>query len=240
MIHRTKSVARVIAVSVFAFCFSNVSADTKNDAIPTEARKGIPLAQAESTGTVAETQSVASLKAKLDAMQSLSGRFKQVLNDKTGALLQASEGSFDLMRPDYFLWRSEAPYEQTVLGTPDKVWVYDPDLEQVTIQKRTPEQENNPASLLAGDVDHIRETFYVTESVEKGLAVYDLKPLNEQSGYRTLRFVFAGATLQRITFVDKLDQATTIEFLKLKVNPTFANDFFTFTPPEGTDVIVDE
>lgn len=188
----------------------------------------------------ARADSVESLKAKLDTMQSLSGEFEQTLSDKSGAVVQSSSGEFHLLRPDYFLWQSEAPYEQTVLGTPDKVWVYDPDLEQVTVQTRTPEQKNNPASLLAGDIEQIRDTFEVSQSEVKGTVTYQLTPLTQQSSYKTVEFVFNDSTLERLAFVDKLEQTTRITFTELQLNPKLSTDFFTFNPPEGTDIIVDE
>lgn len=188
----------------------------------------------------AAADAIESLKAKLDDMHSLSGKFEQTMRDKSGEVVQKSSGEFHLLRPDYFLWQSEAPYEQTVLGTPEKVWVYDPDLEQVTIQARTPEQKNNPASLLTGDVEQIRETFEVSESAVKGTTTYQLTPLTQESSYKRIEFVFADESLERLAFVDRLEQTTHIHFTQLQLNPDLKKSFFTFTPPEGTDIIVDE
>lgn len=189
---------------------------------------------------VVNADAVASLKAKLDQLQSLSGEFQQTLRDKAGAVVQESSGEFHLLRPNYFLWQSEAPYEQTVLGTPDKVWVYDPDLEQVTIQSRTPEQKNNPASLLAGNADEIRDAFEVSESSDAGVTTYHLQPSTDESSYTSVEFVFADALPQSLSFKDKLEQTTHIKFAELDRDTKLDADFFIFTPPEGTDVIVDE
>lgn len=189
---------------------------------------------------VAQADAVTSLKTRLDRLHSLSGQFHQTLSDRTGAKVQESSGEFHLLRPDYFLWKSAAPYEQTVLGTPDKVWVYDPDLEQVTIQARTPEQKNNPASLLVGDVEEIRGAFEVSESAAKGTTSYRLTPLTPHSSYKVVEFVFADDALKRLAFMDKLEQKTDIEFTHLELNPKLSREFFIFTPPEGTDIIVDE
>lgn len=183
---------------------------------------------------------VAALKAKLDGMHSLSGGFSQTLTDKSGKVVQQSSGDFHLLRPGYFLWQSEAPYEQLVLGTPEKVWIYDPDLEQVTVQSRTPEQKNNPASLLAGDAEQIRGSFNVSESNLRGAAHFVLTPVIDENSYKEVEFVFANEALQRLAFLDKLEQTTNITFDNLVLNPKLDPEFFTFTPPEGTDVIVNE
>lgn len=189
---------------------------------------------------LSNADAVGSLKDKLDQLQSLSGEFQQTLSDKAGVVVQESSGEFHLLRPNYFLWQSEAPYAQTVLGTPDKVWVYDPDLEQVTIQSRTPEQKNNPASLLAGNAEQIRDTFEVSASSSDGVTTYRLIPTTDESSYTRVDFVFADDALQSLAFADKLEQTTHITFAELDHNTQLSEDFFTFTPPEGTDVIVDE
>lgn len=190
--------------------------------------------------TVAAADAVSSLKAKLDEMQSLSGNFKQTMSDNTGVQIQKSSGEFHLKRPGYFLWQSQEPFAQTVLGTPDKLWIYDPDLEQVTVQPRTPEQKNNPASLLAGDLEQLRAAFAVSESGTRDSVTYELKPLDSHSSYKTVEFVFVKGALQELAFLDKLDQTTQIQFDQVKLNPPLAADVFKFTPPPGTDVIVDE
>lgn len=179
------------------------------------------------------------LKARLDAIQSLHGRFTQVLTDKAGANLQSSAGEFALQRPGYFLWQSEAPYEQTVIGTPEKVWIYDPDLEQVTVRSSEQQADNSPARLLSGDLSELRSTYEVSATPDNK-ETFRLVPRSSDSPYRYVEFTFSGDKLAALQFQDKLDQKTQIHFEQLKANIAIPADTFVFIAPEGTDVIVDE
>lgn len=176
------------------------------------------------------------LKTRIDRIQDLKGRFKQVLSDKTGAMLQTSAGEFALKRPGYFLWESAAPYEQTVIGTPEKVWVYDPDLEQVTIRSADDQAGENPARLLSGDLATLRSNYEVTA---KG-TTYHLEPKSVDSPYRYIEFNFNKDILAGLSFKDKLDQETRIDFDGLQLNTNIPAEIFSFTPPQGVDVIVNE
>lgn len=177
------------------------------------------------------------LKTKLDEIQSLRGRFTQVLSDKAGANLQSSSGDFVVKRPGYFLWQSEAPYEQTVIGTPEKVWIYDPDLEQVTIRNSDHQADNSPARLLSGDLSELRSTYEVSGNAKEG---FRLQPRKPDSPYRYIEFGFSDNKLVALRFQDKLDQDTKIRFEQVQLNTPVAAETFVFTAPEGTDVIVDE
>lgn len=179
------------------------------------------------------------LKDRLDAIQSLRGQFTQELTDKAGANLQSSTGEFSLQRPGYFLWQSEAPYEQTVIGTPEKVWIYDPDLEQVTIRNAQQQDDNSPARLLSGDLSELRSAYEVSQKEGDG-ANFHLVPRSTDSPYRYIEFLFHDNKLTALHFQDKLDQKTRIRFEALQVNPAIPAGTFEFTAPEGTDVIVDE
>lgn len=185
---------------------------------------------------LASADAAQDLKSRLDRIQDLKGQFKQILSDKAGATLQASSGEFALKRPGYFLWESAAPYEQTVIGTPEKVWVYDPDLEQVTVRRADEQTGDNPARLLSGDLTVLRSNYEITAQETN----YHLQPKSGDSPYRYIEFNFQGETLTGLSFKDKLDQETRINFEGLQLNTNISAETFSFTPPQGVDVIVNE
>lgn len=179
------------------------------------------------------------LKSRLDTVQSMRGSFTQVLSDKAGVNLQSSAGEFALQRPGYFLWRSEEPYEQTVIGTPEKVWIYDPDLEQVTVRDSEQQSDNSPARLLSGDLSELRSSYEISEKPNNKDA-FRLVPRTSDSPYRYIEFIFSDDKLASLHFQDKLDQKTEIHFQQLQTNISIPTDTFVFTAPDGTDVIIDE
>lgn len=197
------------------------------------------------TENVVNTESLESLEAlkgRLDEIKTLSGRFEQVIKDNKGNLLQASQGEFSLKRPGYFLWVSEEPFPQTVVGTPDTLKMYDPDLEQLTTYPRGTNDQNNPAHLLSGDLTALSSAFLVVEDVtpKKGETVFNLQPLKSDTPYKEIVFRFKKDKLSGLTFWDKLDQTTEIAFNKLKFNKSLKDTLFDFSAPEGTDLIVNE
>lgn len=185
---------------------------------------------------LASADAAEDLKTRIDRIQDLKGQFKQVLTDKTGSMLQTSSGEFALKRPGYFLWESAAPYEQTVIGTPEKVWVYDPDLEQVTVRRADDQAGDNPARLLSGDLAALRSNYEVTVKD----ATYHLEPKSIDSPYRYIEFNFNKDSLAGLSFKDKLEQQTRIDFDGLQLNTNIPAEIFTFTPPQGVDVILNE
>lgn len=185
---------------------------------------------------LASADAAEDLKTRIDRIQDLKGQFKQVLSDKTGAMLQTSSGEFALKRPGYFLWESAAPYEQTVIGSPEKVWVYDPDLEQVTVRRADEQAGDNPARLLSGDLAALRSNYEVTAEG----ATYHLEPKSVDSPYRYIEFNFRDEKLAGLSFKDKLEQETRIDFDGLQLNTNIPAEIFAFTPPQGVDVIVNE
>lgn len=189
---------------------------------------------------LASADAAEDLKTRLDRIHDLKGQFKQVLSDKTGATLQTSSGEFALKRPGYFLWESAAPYEQTVIGTPEKVWVYDPDLEQVTVRKADQQATDNPARLLSGDLASLKSNYEVSAKSSGAGASYHLVPKSADSPYSHIEFSFQQESLAGLSFKDKLDQQTRIDFDKLQLNTSIPAEVFVFTPPAGADVIVDE
>lgn len=180
------------------------------------------------------------LKSRLDRIQDLKGNFKQVLSDKAGATLQTSSGKFALKRPGYFLWESAAPHEQTVVGTPERIWVYDPDLDQVTVRNAQAQGADNPASLLSGDLASVRSQYDVSAKTSETDAQYHLVPKATDSPYLFIEFTFQQDGLSGLRFKDKLDQITHIDFDQLQLNTRIPADIFAFTPPEGADVVIDE
>lgn len=189
---------------------------------------------------LANADAAEELKNRIDQIHDLKGHFTQVLSDKGGEILQSSRGEFALKRPDYFLWQSAAPYEQTVIGTPEKIWVYDPDLEQATVRSADEQAGHNPARLLSGDLREVRSNYEVSSKGTGAQTEYHLVPRSPDSPYRYIEFAFRKDALAGLRFQDKLDQVTRIEFDKLQLNSNIPADAFTFDPPPGTDVIVDD
>ena len=186
-----------------------------------------------------ETEESASVKLiqALEQINSYSSEFLQEITDANGNEVQTTEGIFKAKRPGLFYWKTLPPYEQIVIGNEDRLWVYDPDLEQVTIHNQIA-AHNTPAAILSGDLTHLAKNFDVKMSKKGKLIEYSLFPkeIGGQS-FSSLMLQFKGKNLKSLTLKDQLEQNTHIIFSKTKNNPAIDDSTFTFIPPEGTDIV---
>jgi len=169
--------------------------------------------------------------------KSARGDFTQVVVDRNGKMLREASGTFSLARPGKFRWTYVKPYAQLLVGDGQKVWVYDTDLNQVTIRPMDQTLSATPAALLSGSQD-FEKVFSVEElPPADGLTWLAAKPKGADSGLESARIAFAKGVLTKLEFVDTFGQRTTITVSKFEKNPALGPDQFRFTPPKGADVI---
>jgi outer membrane lipoprotein carrier protein len=172
----------------------------------------------------------------LTETQTMSANFTQTLKSSDGKLLQESAGTFYLQRPGRFRWNYTEPYPQEIVSDGERVWIYDVDLEQVTVQKQGTGRDNTPMALLQNR-QRLEDAFEIHErGSEAGLHRIEL--LNKQLDTDFDR-VMIGLDSQGLRFLqlhDQFDQTTHIFFTDLKPNPELESVLFEFVPPEGVDV----
>jgi outer membrane lipoprotein carrier protein len=185
----------------------------------------------------ADDTAVQRLTTLLNKAETISGRFSQLTLDGSGTQLQETSGEMALKRPGQFRWHTDAPMEQLLISNGQTIWLYDPDLEQVTIQKMDQRLTHTPALLLSGDVSKIAESFDITLKEGGDVVDFILKPKAADSLFDTLRLSFRGGMLNDMQLIDNVGQRTNILFLGVKMNPPIAASQFTFEVPAGVDVI---
>lgn len=209
----------------------------------------VVLAEPEHPGVVGQqskalASGVSVFSQTLLAVENMTGEFTQSIFSADGELLQETHGDFSLKRPGYFLWHVAPPYEQVVIGSPDGLKVYDPDLEQMTVYAQN-SLAGTPASLISGDVVEIEKKYRVEHKQNKHVDVFTLKSKNEKTEvFTALNFEFersktALPRLDKMSFTDPLGQKTEVVLKKQKINGRVDENVFLFIPPEGTDIIVD-
>ncbi|TWH76825.1 outer membrane lipoprotein carrier protein [Azomonas agilis] len=181
--------------------------------------------------------SVQKLSELLSRAQTLSGRFSQLSLDSSGTRLQESKGEMSLKRPGQFYWHTDQPMEQVLVSNGEKVWLYDPDLEQVTIRKLDKRLTHTPALLLSGSLANISENFDVSHRETGEIADFTLKPKGKDSMFDSLRLSFRNGVINDMQLVDNVGQRTNIQFSEIKLNPNLPANRFVFEIPKGVDVI---
>lgn len=177
---------------------------------------------------------------KLSKITTFSGTFVQYSVDQKGARIQESRGELKADRSGLFYWHTTEPLEQTVVSNGAEVTVFDPDLEQATIQAVGQQAQTTPAILFSGDTAVIGENFTVEIKAQVGKSVqYSLKPKSTESLFESLLVRFEGSNLQELRIIDALGQESTMSFIQTQINPSFSDDTFTIKLPKGTDIIRD-
>ena len=168
-----------------------------------------------------------------------SGRadFVQTVASKSGRKPQNAAGSMMFSRPGKFRWTYDRPYYQLIVGDGEKLWVYDRDLNQVSVRKLSTALGSSPAALLAGD-NALEKNFDLKEGgTVDGIEWVDAQPKSQDSGFQHLRIGFVGDALRAMELTDSFGQVTTIAFEKFERNPQLPASLFRFTPPAGADIL---
>lgn len=173
----------------------------------------------------------------LNQAQTITARFSQLTLDGSGTQLQETAGQLVLKRPGLFRWHTDAPMEQLLVSNGEKVWLYDPDLLQVTIQALDQRLTHTPALLLSGDVSKIRENFDISHKEGGNVVDFILKPKSKDTLFDSLRLSFRNNVLNDMQLIDSIGQRTNILFLNVKMNEPQDDAQFTFDVPADADVI---
>lgn len=169
--------------------------------------------------------------------RSAEGEFEQVVTAQSGRRPQEASGSFAYARPGRFHWEYDRPYRQVLVGDGERLWSWDPDLNQVTVRTIGDALGATPAAILFGS-GALEDSFELADGGEHdGLAWAEARPRRTESGFESLRIGLADGQLRRMEMRDHFGQTTVIHFTRLRANPEFAADRFTFSPPAGADVI---
>ena len=204
--------------------------------IPSASRWFLSLALALAT-TPAAWADAARLKAYLENVQSLTADFEQIVFDQDGVEMQRSSGQVQLHRPARFRWDYRTPYKQLILADGETFWIYDEELEQVTVRPLDRAIARTPAMVLGSD-EPVETNYTVTDQGQRdGLDWLRLIPKVRDTDYEQVQLGFAGDELHAMELADNFGQVTRLNFRNIDPNPHINPARFRFDPPPGVDVI---
>lgn len=181
------------------------------------------------------------LASMLTSYETYQADFIQIVVNENGGKVQETRGSLKAKRPGLFYWETHAPMSQFIVSDGDKVEVYDPDLEQVTVHKLDDRVQSTPALLLSGEVDNLEETYRVSSrQVSDDIREFTLEPKSEDSLFVSLQLKFFKNELQEMRMQDSLAQLSVLSFDHIQLNETVDKSAFTLEYPKDVDIIRDE
>lgn len=184
----------------------------------------------------AQADAIDTLKAFVSDVKTGRASFTQVVTSPDGAKKKTSNGSFEFARPNRFRFAYAKPYEQLIVGDGQKIWLHDPDLNQVTVRPMSETLGATPAALLAGS--SLDKDFNLKALPdEAGLQWVQATPKQKDSGFQSVKVGFKGKQLAAVEIVDSFGQRSRLDFAQVEANASLPADRFRFTPPPGADVL---
>jgi outer membrane lipoprotein carrier protein len=187
------------------------------------------------------TNAVKNLQQQLGRIHSFSANFVQLTQDGLGNTLQRVEGFMQVAKPGKLRWKTEGVYEQLVISDGKSLWIYDADLEQVSIKDMDNRLSETPALLLGGDVSAIDNDFNITQAPSDNTLLFILQPKDSSQLFDSLELSFnkldKDQPLTQMIIRDASGQITDISFTNVSRNPKLGLNIFTFEIPKGVDVI---
>ena len=140
----------------------------------------------------------------------LSGSFSQTVTSKKKT--QTSSGTFKILRPGYFRWDYTRPYKQVIVGDSKTVWLYDPELKQVTKKSQAAALGDSPAAILSNRGALEGSYTLKDEGNQGGIDWVRATPKSSNAGYQYIRIGFKGDQLARMQLRDSFGNNTTVSF----------------------------
>jgi outer membrane lipoprotein carrier protein len=173
------------------------------------------------------------------ATRSATARFEQEVLDRGGKVIERASGTFAFARPGKFRWTYDKPHQQVLVGDGQKLWIHDPDLNQVTVKRMDAAISSTPAALLAGRDDITRLFTLRDAGSADGLDWVEASPKAQDTGFERVRLGLKGKSLAAMELYDQLGGRTMLRFSDLKANVPVPAQSFVFKAPAGADVIED-
>jgi outer membrane lipoprotein carrier protein len=176
----------------------------------------------------------------IDHTRSFAAEFSLTSRSEDGRSSSSSSGRLAFQKPGKFRWEVEAPYQQRIIGDGREVWIYDPDLAQVTVRETRGALGATPAALLTGAKGDLKNFDFTEAGQADGLDWADATPKTKESGFIRVRLGFAAnGDLRALVFFDHFGQTTTVRLVNPQSNLPLLDEQFRFTPPAGVEVIRD-
>ena len=197
------------------------------------------LASAQEAAPAGDLAAASQLAAILEQTRTLRADVDVLTLDQDGREIQESTALLVMQKPDHFYWEILSPYSETMLTNGERIWRFEPDLEQVTVEHFNNDINRTPVMLLNGEAAHIAESYTISSAdLDAGtLARFILYPKANDSLFTRLSLTFAGNALEEMQFEDSLGQKTSLTFSGLQANTTIDPGTFEFHMPDDVEII---
>jgi outer membrane lipoprotein carrier protein len=165
----------------------------------------------------------------------ITANFKQVVQNSNGDEISTSTGTMIIQRPNRFRWDTQTPMAQLAIADGEQVWLYQPDLEQVTISKMSHEIGQTPLAILSGSTASLQQNFAIEQTNPSEFVLTARS--NAVPFHKIILSFDKQQRLTQMQLKDELGQTTVLYFTDLNVNTAVPKSRFGFAVPQGVDII---
>lgn len=149
---------------------------------------------------------------------------------------KSASGVFVFARPGKFIWTYLVPYEQILQSDGEKLYLYDKDLNQVTIKAISSALGASPAAILFGQSD-LEKNFTLKEvGLKQGVEWLEAIPKEKDTQFEHIGIGMKDGLPLALELRDKFGQISLVTLKNFEKNPNLKTDQFKFVVPAGADV----
>jgi outer membrane lipoprotein carrier protein len=190
------------------------------------------------TASLAHASALDQFKSFVANTKSARGEFtqQQVRKAANSKVAPTSSGTFMFARPGKFIWEYKKPYEQLLQADGDQLYIYDKDLNQVTVRKLGNALGSSPAAILFGSND-LEKNFTLSEGgTRDGLEWLTAVPKSKDTTFEQIGIGLKDGIPQAMELKDLFGQTSVLHFTNFQRNPQLSANQFKFETPKGADV----
>lgn len=184
--------------------------------------------------SVNANQASENLANQFKAVSTIQGDFTQVVYSQNKQVLASSKGNFKIKRPNQFRWNAITPLQQLTIADGKTIWLYQPDLEQVTESVMTSRIGHTPLAILSGSSSALSQSYTITQSATDS---YQLIAKSATDAFHKILITIKDKKISEMDLYDTLGQKTKVMFSKVQLNSPINKNAFQFVAPKGVDVI---
>lgn len=170
--------------------------------------------------------------------RSAKGEFSQgqVKGGDKARITNVASGTFIFSRPGKFIWTYKKPYEQVLQADGVNLYIYDKDLNQVTVKKLGNALGSSPAAILFGSNDLEKSFKLRNAGTHGGYDWVEAIPKTKDTPFEKINIGMKNGLPEAMELYDSLGQLSLIKFTKFTKNPPVPASTFKFVTPKGADV----
>lgn len=172
----------------------------------------------------------------VNQLQTFEADFVQTRPDENSFNTQTKIGHFSLNRPGQLTWEYIGDEPQKIVVDGPNLWVYDMDLDQVTVRPIADVKGELPLSWLLYK-EPIQKRFTIIESSNKnGTKWFNLAP-KQATFFQSIDVAMKEGEMVEVWVYQGMDNVIKVKFDNIESNQVIPLKNFQFNVPEGADLV---